>query len=379
MRPSRARTSSVFATTCLCWLVTLAVAQDGPDKPPTYRDHRALMVYIDSDGNEQPIKTRDDWLVRRAHILLGMQQAMGPLPPRDDQPAFDTKVTQQVRGDGYDRLTVSFAVERSDDVKTARVTAYLYVPRGIAKGEHRPAMLALHPTHRIGKGVVDGQSERPNRGYAKELARRGYVVIAPDYPSFGDLTGYDFANDRYVSGTMKGVVNHMRCVDLLASRDDVDATRIGVIGHSLGGHNAMFVAAFDPRLKVVVTSCGWTPFHDYYGGKIAGWTSDRYMPRLRDVYKLDPDRVPFDFYEVVAAIAPRAFFSNSPLRDGNFDARGVRKAERESKKVYQLFDAADRMQVRYPEAGHDFPLAIRRESYRFIDQVLKHTPTRDVP
>ncbi len=378
MRPIHARTSAVFATACLM-LVACVVAQDEPDKPPAYGDHRNLMVYVDNVGNEKQIKTREDWLIRQAHILLGIQQATGPLPPLDDQPALDVKVTQRVRGDGYDRLTVSFAVERSDDVKTARVTAYLYVPHGIANGERRPAMLALHPTHRIGKGVVDGQSERPNRGYAKELAQRGYVVIAPDYPSFGDLTGYDFANDRYVSGTMKGIVNHMCCVDLLVSRYDVDAKRIGVIGHSLGGHNAMFVAVFDTRLKVVVTSCGWTPFHDYYGGKIAGWTSDRYMPRLRDEYQLDPDRVPFDFYEVVAAIAPRAFFSNSPLNDGNFDARGVRKAERESKKVYQLLDAADRMLVRYPDAGHDFPLAVRRESYRFIDKILKHTPTRDLP
>ena len=34
----------------------------------------------------------------------------------------------------------------------------------------------------------------------------------------------------------------------------------------------------------------------------SGWTSDRYMPRLRDVYRLDPDAVAFDFDEVVAAL-----------------------------------------------------------------------------
>jgi len=108
------------------------------------------------------------------------------------------------------------------------------------------------------------------------------------------------------------------------------------IGHSLGGHNAMFVAVFDPRLKVIVSSCGWTPFHDYYGGKIAGRTSDRYMPRLKTEYGLDPDRVPFDFYEVVAALAPRPFFSSSPLRDSNFDVEGVKKAVAEARKVLQM-------------------------------------------
>ncbi len=85
-------------------------------------------------------------------------------------------------------------------------------------------------------------------------------MICPDYLSFGDLKSYDFNADNYVSGTMKGIFNHMRCVDYLISRAEVDPERIGVIGHSLGGHNSLFVAAFDERIKVIVSSCGWTPF-----------------------------------------------------------------------------------------------------------------------
>lgn len=129
---------------------------------------------------------------------------------------------------------------------------------------------------------------------------------------------------------------------------------------------------FDERLKVVVTSCGWTPFHDYYGGKIAGWTSDRYMPRLRTVYDLNPDRVPFDFYEVVAAIAPRALFSNSPTRDSNFDVAGVKKAEQKARPVFALLGAAGQLQVRYPDSAHDFPPEVRQEAYGLIDRVLGH-------
>ncbi len=163
------------------------------------------------------------------------------------------------------------------------------------------------------------------------------------------------------------------------ARDDVDPTRIGVIGHSLGGHNAMFVGVFDERLKVIVSSCGWTPFHDYYAGNITGWTSDRYIPRLRDEYGLDPNRVPFDFYEVVAALAPRAFFSNSPVADNNFDVQGVKKGIAAAEKVYELLGAGDRLQVRYPDCGHDFPVETRREAYQFIDKILEHVPINDVP
>lgn len=128
-------------------------------------------------------------------------------------------------------------------------------------------------------------------------------MLAPDYPSFGDYP-FDIHKSKFASGTMLGVFNHIRGVDLLAAREEVDPQRIGAIGHSLGGHNAMFLGAFDPRVKVVVSSCGWTPFHHYYGGKLDGWAQDRYMPRIRDRYGLDPNRVPFDMTEVAAAIAP---------------------------------------------------------------------------
>lgn len=340
---------------------------------PDYPDHSLLLVVRDAVGGERPIKTAEDWAVRRGHILAGMQFAMGPLPDRAKFPPLDVQLADSNEEEGYRRTRISFAGDEND-----RVPAYLLTPQGAPREKRLAAMLALHQTIGIGKGEVVGLGGSPNLHYGRELAQRGYVVLAPDYPSFGDYR-YDFQHSAYVSGTMKGIVNHLRAVDVLASLPEVDPQRIGVIGHSLGGHNAIFVGAFDPRLKVIVSSCGWTPFHDYYGGKIAGWTSDRYMPRLRTVYELNPDRVPFDFYELVAALAPRGFFSNSPTGDGNFDVAGVKKAEVKAREVFTLLGAADRLQVRYPDSGHDFPPDVRREAYAFIDRVLEHQRLRDVP
>lgn len=359
----------------LASLLVLCIAARGDEPARPDLPHARLMVYRDEAGREQPVKTATDWLKRRQQILAGMQEAMGKLPDRASRVPLDVQLLgEPQRGEGYLRHTLSYVAEPGD-----RVPAYLYLPQDRAAGGRRPAMLALHPTSPLGKGVVDGQGPRPNRNYGVELAQRGYVVLAPDYPSFGDYTTYDFAADRYISGTMKGIFNHLRGVDLLVERAEVDPERIGVIGHSLGGHNAMFVAVFDERLKVTVSSCGWTPFHDYYGGKIAGWTSDRYMPRLKDEYGLDAGRVPFDFYEIVAALAPRAFFSNSPLRDSNFDVAGVRKAVPVAKQVYELLGAGDNLQVRYPDSDHDFVPEVRREAYEFIDRQFQHKAQRNVP
>ncbi len=114
-------------------------------------------------------------------------------------------------------------------------------------------------------------------------------------------------------------------------------------------------------------------FHDYYAGKIVGWTSDRYMPLLKTKYELNPDKVPFDFYEVVGAMAPRAFFSCSPIKDSNFDVNGVKKTEPKAREVYELLGAKDQLVIRYPDCEHDFPNPTRSEAYAFIDKTLKHS------
>jgi putative membrane-bound dehydrogenase-like protein len=337
---------------------------------PTYPDHRVLGVWRDAAG-EHPVKSPADWAHRRAHILDGIQQAMGKLPDRSKLGPLDVRVSDQFKGPNFTRYTLSFVADEGD-----RVPCYLFVPEGLG-GKRAPGVLALHQTTPTGKGQPAGLADSENLHYALELAKRGYVVLAPDYPSFGDYK-YDFNADGYSSGSMKGIFNHMRAVDLLASRDEVDPQRIGAIGHSLGGHNAIFVGVFDERIKVIVSSCGWTPLHDYYGGKLTGWTSDRYVPAIRDVYKLDPDRVPFDLCEMVAALAPRAFFSNSPMHDGNFEVEGVRKAIAEVKPIYDLLGAGERLQVRYPDAGHEFPPSVRHEAYQFMDLVLNHVPRADI-
>jgi pimeloyl-ACP methyl ester carboxylesterase len=317
-----------------------------------------------------------DWEKRRAEILKKMQEAMGPLPDRSHLPALDLKIVGTCQATGYKRYTVSFA-----NVFDERVTAFLYVPDGIRPGERRPGALALQPTGQEGKELVDGGiSSRSHRPYASELAQRGYVVVAPDYPSFGQQQNYDFKTSRYASGTMKAISDNLRSIDLLQSREDVDGAKIACIGHSLGGHNTLFTAAFDRRVGVAVSSCGWTPFHYYLGGKsLVNWSQDRYMPLIRDKYGADPDKVPFDFPEVLAAIAPRALFSSSPLRDANFSIEGVRAGALQVEQVYDLLGAKDHFVLRTPDYDHDFADETRREAYQFMDAQLGFQSVRKVP
>jgi dienelactone hydrolase len=335
------------------------------DELPVYREHQDLSYYLDARGDRHPIRTVAEWKIRRSHILAHMQSVMGGLPHPAHPVPLDVRISEEIPLGPIIRRKIDYRTDSS----ARRVSAYLFLPKE-AKGR-RPAVLCLHQTTNIGKQEPAGLGGKPNLHYALELAERGYVTLAPDYPSFGEYE-YDFdPNKGYVSGTMKAIYDNTRAIDLLQSLPQVDGDRIGCMGHSLGGHNSIFTAAFDPRIKAVVSNCGFTRFHRYYGGKLKGWTSPRYMPRIASVYGNDPDRVPFDFPEIVAVIAPRAFLASSPLHDDNFEVSGVRDVIAAARPIYALFGKPENLAANYPDCQHDFPPAAREVAYKFLDRHLK--------
>jgi hypothetical protein len=106
-------------------------------------------------------------------------------------------------------------------------------------------------------------------------------------------------------------------------------------------------------------------------GDLTGWSHDGYMPRIRTRYGRDPKQVPFDFPELIGALAPRAFFACAPIRDDNFDVGGVVDCLAAARLVYELLDVPDRLNGVYPDETHTFPPEARTEAYQFIDVVLK--------
>jgi len=333
---------------------------------PQLPSHADLSWYPDSAGQRQKIGSISDWERRREDILKQMQTVMGPVPRPATPVPLDLKVEDESTLDnGLVRRKVSY----QSDSTERRVRAWLFLPAGGAA--KRPAVLCLHQTTGIGKDEPAGLGGNPNLHYALHLASRGYVTLAPDYPSFGEYP-YGFpAEDGYISGTMKAVYDNMRALDALESLEGVDAARIGCIGHSLGGHNTMFTAAFDPRIRVLVSNCGFTRFHKYYGGRLKGWTSARYMPLIDSRHGNDPDQVPFDFPEIVASFAPRPFLASAPVGDSNFEVFGVKDCMAAARPVYELYGAAEHVQANYPECGHDFPEDVRDVAYRFFDRYLR--------
>jgi dienelactone hydrolase len=356
-----------FAARFACGVVLfiLLTASHAADPVPVYPEHQDLTYYLDAGGSKHAIKSIADSEIRRQHILGNMQSVMGPLPDRTKLEPLDVRQLEETTLGDVVRRKIEYTTEPD-----YRLRAYLFLPL-TPSGKKLPAVLCLHQTVKIGKQEPAGLGGNPNLHYALHLAQHGYVTLAPDYPSFGERE-YDFdPKQGYVSGTMKAIWDNMRGIDLLQSLAYVDPERIGCIGHSLGGHNTMFTAAFDMRITALVSNCGFTRFHKYYNGKLAGWTSPRYMPRIASVYDNDPDKVPFDFTEIVAAFAPRPFLASSPVRDDNFEVSGVRDVIAIAKPIYSLYGKPDNLQANYPESAHDFPADARDVAYGFFDKHLK--------
>lgn len=351
-------------------LVPARLPAESPAPPRLPRDN--LLVYRGPDGKPQPVKTVEDWAKRRAEIMRGVEAVMGKLPGPEKRCPLDPKTEEEVDCGKYVRRLITYASEPG-----SRTPAYLCVPKDVLKGDRKaPAILCLHGTDNVvGHGTVVGLGSRPNRQYASELAERGYVTLAPNYPLLAKYQP-DVKKLGWESGTLKAVWDNMRGLDYLESLPFVEGKAFGAVGHSLGGHNSVFTAVHDDRIKAVVSSCGLDSFLDYYEGKEAnwqpekGWCQTRYMPKLAD-YKGRLADIPFDFHELIGALAPRHVLVIAPTKDSNFRADSVDRIIEAARPVFKLHGHADRLQVLHPEGGHDFPPDMREAAYKLFDAVLK--------
>ncbi len=346
---------------------SLATAADRLD-----RDN--LLQYRSAADRVMPVRTIADWQQRRAEIVAGMQTIMGPLPGAAKRVPLELAVTSETDCGTYVRREITYSAEPE-----ARVPAFLLIPKAaLEKRSQAPGILALMPTNNVdgnrsvvGLGSPGGAA---GRNYGEELAQRGYIVIAPPYPHLG---GYapDLKALGYESGTMKAIWDNIRALDVLEATEGVRPGGFGVIGHSLGGHNSIYTAVFDERIKAIVSSCGFDSFLDYYREKPQvwnagmGWTQERYMPALAK-FAGRLQEIPFDFHELVGALAPRPFLAISPRGDANFKWESVDRIIAAARPVYQLYGVPEQPAVEHPDVPHDFPKEMRERAYGFLAEAL---------
>jgi hypothetical protein len=218
--------------------------------------------------------SKKPWPERRKEIERKWLDLLGDFPTEIPDPLVEMKEIPWEH-EGIARYHVSFSAEPDD-----RVTAWLLVPDA-AREEPTPAIICIHSTTwGSGKDQVIGLSGKrpvdpapdPQIGVAFGLthAQHGFITLSIDVITDGER----IEPKRRVMDTRVFYEKHpewsiigktcwdcMRAVDFLQTLDFVDPKQIGVTGLSLGGHMAVFVAAFEPRISATVANGGVMDLH----------------------------------------------------------------------------------------------------------------------
>ncbi len=187
-----------------------------------------------------------------------------------------------------------------------------------------------------------------------KLAENGFVVICPRCFLWQDVTSYQEAVTRFqqrhprTKGMHKMLYDAQRALDILLAQPDVDPTRIGTVGHSLGAKEALYLAALDDRVHAAVASEGGL------GLKSTNWEAPWYLgPEINE------PGFARNHHELVALMAPRPFLVIAG-EAGNGAADGDRSWPYllAARPVYELSTDAPALGMLNHRRGHPLPLEL---------------------
>jgi len=305
----------------------------------------------------RPIGTRGAWQVQRPLLrqrwltFLGPAPARagapwpnfpGPLPPPVGAPAW--KVIEQDRIDGIVRARIAYDVEPGVGTE-----AYLLRPEAPPPVGGRPGVVVLHST--VDHSILQpaGLGPDPEKAFGLTLARRGIVTISPRnflYPTNKGIAAQAETvrfHQRYPQS--KGMARMLHdgqvALDLLGALPDVNAERLGCVGHSLGAKEALYLAAFDERVRVAVSSEGGI------GLRFSNWDAEWYLGA-----SINDPSFAHEHHELLALVAPRPF-----LLIGGDSADGDRSWPfiDAALPVYRLYGGTPRMGLLNHKQGHAVP------------------------
>ena len=254
------------------------------------------------------------------------------------------KIEKTKQEDGYTRSLLSFSVEERE-----RITAWLLVPRTLKPAAKWPAILAIHQhngEYQLGKSEPAGLAGPTVNHYGLDLCRRGYVVLCPDLLCFEDrrvdktddvkLADRDYEHFEFTKRVLNGSCLQTKylhdlscCVDLLQSLAEVNGEKIGTIGHSLGGQEALWITWYDKRITCGVSSCGFGQIETILRDHVLH-NRALYVPGMLSLGDLDL---------LLNDISPRPFMTTNGESDRLFPIDGVREIASKTKTRYSTLDA----------------------------------------
>ncbi len=249
------------------------------------------------------------------------------------------------------------------------MTALLLIPD--KRPKPAPAILWLHSSTPDKSQIITPHSNGDAEPLGEALVRAGYVVLAPDAYWHGDRVGTGpagpaetgareqeslFKLDLWLGRTLWGmfVRDDQIALDYLCSRPEVDRSRIGATGMSMGSTRAWWLAAVDDRIACTVGVACLTRYQNLIKhGQL----------RQHGVYYFTNGLLKhFDSEGVLALIAPRPYLALTGELDAGSPADGIRVIEEKVGAVYGALGARERFKsILYPDTGHTYTPQMRAE------------------
>lgn len=222
---------------------------------------------------------------------------------------IEYRIIESIKEVGYTRQLIKY--NSNGDT----VIAFLLIPEVL---NNNPAILINHQHNserHFGKSEVCGLAGNPLQAFGPELARKGFVVLAPDsicfeqrrknangiepLPGDGDfLQHYNEMCYRIIKGEnlMKKVLyDAINGISLLSEMAFVDKKNIGTMGHSYGGNTVLFLAAIDERISFSCASGSACTYENRILNNV-GIEMASVIPGFNRNY---------DIFDLVCCIAPR--------------------------------------------------------------------------
>ncbi|WP_223837249.1 alpha/beta hydrolase [Paenibacillus oceani] len=291
---------------------------------------------------------------------------LGRLPARGRPISSETVHTE-------DRGSYKLEKLRLDLNGIESVPAYLLLPKQPRHGREKSPLIVYHHSHggfyQVGKEELLAPAPYMQQpGYGEALTERGYAVLAIDSWVFGERSGRSestvFKEMLWQGRSMLGMMLYdaIRAVDYAVTRPEIDASRIGTCGMSMGSTMAWWLGALDTRIKAVADICCLTDFH--------ALMEDRGLDRHGLFYYVPDLLTHFTASQINGLIAPRHHLSLAGNLDQLTPAAGLDRIDKEMRTVYGSIGSADAWKLLRYDVGHQETPEMRQEVLDFFERVL---------